>query len=87
MSWSRGQPIKGSLPDWWFGEGLTTLHCKKEKQLTANLDKMDRACSTHGRDGKRVQISVRKPVGGRPLGRLRRRWEDNSRINLREIEW
>jgi hypothetical protein len=28
---------------------------------------------------------VRKPVGKRPLGRLRRRWEDNIRMDLREI--
>jgi hypothetical protein len=30
-------------------------------------------------------ILVRKPEGKRSLGRARRRWEDNSRENLREI--
>jgi hypothetical protein len=30
---------------------------------------------------------VRKPGGKRPLGRPRRRWEDNSKIDLRGIEW
>jgi hypothetical protein len=29
---------------------------------------------------------VGKPEGKRPLGRPRRRWEDNIRIDLREIE-
>jgi hypothetical protein len=26
-------------------------------------------------------------VGKRPLGRSRRRWEDNIKMDLREIEW
>jgi hypothetical protein len=30
---------------------------------------------------------VGKPEGKRPLGRHRRRWEDNIRMNLREIGW
>jgi hypothetical protein len=28
-----------------------------------------------------------KPEGKRPLGRPRRRWEDGSRMDLREIGW
>jgi hypothetical protein len=28
-----------------------------------------------------------KPEGKRPLGRPRRRWVDNIKIDLREIEW
>jgi hypothetical protein len=30
---------------------------------------------------------VGKPEGRRPLGRLKRRWEDNIRMDLREIVW
>jgi hypothetical protein len=30
---------------------------------------------------------VGKPEGKRPLGRPRRRWVDNIKMNLREIEW
>jgi hypothetical protein len=30
-------------------------------------------------------ILVRKPEGRRPLGRPRRRWEDNIKMDLREI--
>jgi hypothetical protein len=32
---------------------------------------------------------VRKPEGKRPLGRLRSRWEDNIKINLKRerMEW
>jgi hypothetical protein len=30
---------------------------------------------------------MEKPEGKRPLGRARRRWEDNIRMDLREIGW
>jgi hypothetical protein len=30
---------------------------------------------------------VGKPEGKRPLGRLRRRWVDNIKMDLREIGW
>jgi hypothetical protein len=33
------------------------------------------------------RILVRKPEGKRPLGRPRRRWVDNIKMDLREIEW
>jgi hypothetical protein len=31
------------------------------------------------------RILLGKPEGKRPLGRLRRRWEDNIKMDLREI--
>jgi hypothetical protein len=33
------------------------------------------------------RILVGKPEGKRPLGRPRRRWEDNIKMNLGEIGW
>jgi hypothetical protein len=30
---------------------------------------------------------VGEPEGMRPLGRHRSRWEDNVKMNLRDIEW
>jgi len=30
---------------------------------------------------------VRKPEGKRPLGKPRRKWEDNINMNLREVGW
>jgi hypothetical protein len=30
---------------------------------------------------------VERPEGRRPLGRPRRRWEDNIKIDLKEVEW
>ena len=37
------------------------------------------------RDAYRVLIG--KPVGKRPLGRPRRRWEDNIKLDLEEVNW
>jgi hypothetical protein len=40
----------------------------------------------HAREMKNAyRILVRKPEGKRPLGRRRHRWEDNIRMDLREI--
>jgi hypothetical protein len=33
------------------------------------------------------RILVGEPEGKRPLGRPRRRWEDNIKMNLREMGW
>jgi hypothetical protein len=33
------------------------------------------------------RVLVGKPEGKRPLGRPRRRWEDNIKIDLREVGW
>jgi hypothetical protein len=41
------------------------------------------------RMGKRnaYRIFVRKPEGKRPIGRPIRKWEDNIKMDLREIGW
>jgi hypothetical protein len=33
------------------------------------------------------RLLVRKPEGKRPIGRPRRRWVDNIRMELGEVEW
>jgi hypothetical protein len=39
------------------------------------------------KEGRDVyMVLVRKPEGRRPLGRPRHRWEDNIRMDLREVE-
>jgi hypothetical protein len=50
-------------------------------------DEMGRACSTNGEKRDAYMILVGKPEGKRPLKRPRRRWVDNIKIDLREIEW
>jgi hypothetical protein len=44
---------------------------------------MDRACSTKGGKRNAYRILMRKPEGKGPLGRPRRRWVDNIKIDLR----
>ena len=33
------------------------------------------------------RVSVGKPEGHRPLGRPKSRWEDNTKMDLREVGW
>jgi hypothetical protein len=46
---------------------------------------MGRACGAYG--DKRVihRVLVGKPEGKRPLGRPRRRWENNIKMDLQEV--
>jgi hypothetical protein len=46
---------------------------------------MGRECSTTGETRNAYKILVGKPEGKRPLGRPKRRWVDNIKMNLREI--
>jgi hypothetical protein len=40
----------------------------------------------HSEEGRGVyRVLVWKPEGKRPLGRSRRRWEDNVRMDLQEV--
>jgi len=51
-------------------------------------DEIGGACGTYGREGERercIQDLVGKPERKRPLGRHRRVWEDNIKMNLQEI--
>jgi hypothetical protein len=40
-----------------------------------------------GEQNNLYRILVGKPEGKRPLGRPRRSWVDNIRMELREIRW
>jgi hypothetical protein len=50
---------------------------------------MGRACSTNGETRNAYRIFVGKPEGKRPLGRPRRRWMDNIKIDLKRdgMKW
>jgi hypothetical protein len=48
---------------------------------------MGRAYSTQGEKRNAYRILMRKPEGKRPVGKPRRRWEDNVKMDLREIGW
>jgi hypothetical protein len=40
-----------------------------------------------GKSRGAYRVSVGKPEGRRPLERPRRRWENNIKMDLREVEW
>jgi hypothetical protein len=46
---------------------------------------MGGACGVHGEVRGAYNVLVGRPEGRRPLGRPRRRWEDNIEMDLREI--
>jgi hypothetical protein len=50
-----------------------------------NLPEMSVACSTYGERKGVYRVLVGVPKGKRPLGRPRRRWEDNIKMDLQEV--
>jgi hypothetical protein len=48
---------------------------------------MGRTCGAYGGRRGAYRALVGKPEGRRPLGRPRRRWEDNIKMDLREVGW
>jgi hypothetical protein len=48
---------------------------------------VDRACSTHGEARNSYVILMGKAEGKRPLGRPKHMWENNIKMDLRDIGW
>jgi hypothetical protein len=48
---------------------------------------MDGACNTNVEKRNAYRLLVGEPEGRRPLGTPRRRWVDNSRMDLVEMGW
>jgi hypothetical protein len=46
---------------------------------------MGGACSTYVDRREVYRVLVRKPRGRRELGKSRRRWEDNIKIDIQEV--
>jgi len=46
---------------------------------------MGGACSVYGGWERLYKVLVGKPVGMRPIGRPRHRWEDNIKMDLQEV--
>jgi hypothetical protein len=71
-------------------EGPCHSRCKAEYSILKVLVpeyETGRACSTNGEKRKTYRILVGKPEGKKPLGRPRRMWVDNVKMDLRELEW
>jgi hypothetical protein len=49
-------------------------------------DEAGGTCGTLGEERGVYRVLVGRPEGKRPLGRPRRRWEDNIKMDLRETE-
>jgi hypothetical protein len=48
---------------------------------------MGKACSANGENRNACKILVGKPEGKGPLGRPRRRWVDDIKMDITEIGW
>jgi hypothetical protein len=57
------------------------------KNYVKNKNELGRECSTYGEKRGAYRILVGRPEGRRPLGRPRRRWEDNIRMDVQEVGW
>jgi len=51
---------------------------------TASEGEIGAACSTCGGEDKSVQVLARKHGRKKPLGRTRRSWKDNIKMDVRE---
>jgi hypothetical protein len=66
---------------------VNDLHCSPNILRMIKIEKnvMGGACSTYGDRRGVYRVLVGKPEGQRPLGRPRRRWEDNINMDLQEV--
>jgi hypothetical protein len=48
------------------------------RQVKSKANEVGRACRTHGRGENVFKVLMGKPKGKRPLGRPRRRWDQNG---------
>ena len=70
-------------------EELNDLYCSSNIIRVIKLRRM-RWAEHVARIGQRrcaYRILMGKTQGKRPLGRARRRWEDNNKIDLQEVGW
>jgi hypothetical protein len=48
---------------------------------------MDKTCGTYGGEKRCIQGFSEETSGKKPLGRPRRKWENNIKMDLREVNW
>ena len=61
---------------------LLTKYCSGDK---IEKNEMGGSCSKYGGVETVYRVLVGEPEGKRPLGRPRRRWEDNIKMDLQEV--
>jgi hypothetical protein len=47
---------------------------------------MGGACSTYGERRSIYRVLMGRPEGKRPIGRPRHKWENNTKMDLQEVE-
>jgi hypothetical protein len=62
---------------WYFSTNIVGV-IKSRSRWTGHVARM-------GKESGVYRVLVGKPKGKRPLGRHRRRWEDNIRMDLQEV--
>ena len=96
---SRGQPTRGGPPAWGLGEVLTIPHgntfmlrnthmrddSSGDKTIKSRRMRWAGHVARMGEERGLYRVLVGKPEGKRPLGRPRRRWVDNIRMDLQEV--
>jgi hypothetical protein len=63
------------------------LSAKYNQSNQIEEDEMGGACSMNAEKRNAYRLLVGKPERKRPLGRPRRRWVDNIRMDLGEVGW
>jgi hypothetical protein len=70
---------------------FSSTHSAESKQIPNSVsikienNEMGRACSSDGKGRGVNRVLVVKPEGKRPMGRPRRRWEDNIKMDHQEV--
>jgi len=74
----KGSELNEKLNDLYSSPNTVRVIKSRRMRLAAHVARMAE---------KRVlyRVLVEKPEGKRPLGRLRRRWEDNIKMDLQEV--
>jgi hypothetical protein len=87
-------PMRDEMVGGWrklHNEELHNLYCSPSTCIIRIIMSRRMRWAGHvarmGEKRNAYRILVGKPVGKRPLGRPRRRWVDNIRMDLREIGW
>jgi hypothetical protein len=84
-------PKRGELTgEWWklHNEELHILYSSPNiKQIKSRRMRWAGYMARMGEERNVYKVLMGKPEGKRPLGRPRRRWEDEIRMDIREIGW
>jgi hypothetical protein len=69
---------------------LSKIYGPKRDKISGNWgrlhnDEMGGACSTYGEKTDAYRVLVGEPEGKKPLGRPKRKWENNIEMDLQEV--